>query len=576
MERSTSRSISNPASPRLSRHGWITVLALSALTSAVMVSPLAADSEADSYATLLEEAYPADGPGAAAIVMRDGEVLYRGARGMADLELGVALAPEHVFRLGSITKQFTAMAIMMLAEQGKLSVDDEITEFLPDYPTHGYRITVEHLLTHTSGIFSYTSIPDYMTGPEIRADLTTDELVDVFDEYEMDFAPGERWNYSNSGYVLLGAIIEKVSELSYSEYMQRHVFEPLGMENSHYGGSQVIPRRVEGYGGGPGGYANAPFLSMTQPHAAGSLLSTVDDLARWNAAVFGGELVKPESVGRMTRKAVLNDGEQADYGYGYQVGDFRGEPMIFHGGGIFGFVTMALWLPESKVYVAVLSNSPGNPAGPGRIARLMAAEAVGKPFPKRTAITLDAEVLADYVGVYRVDESATRSVILDDGKLYTQRSGSRRFEIRPHAEDAFFYEDTLSHLTFERDAEGRVTAMHFHPGGAEEAEVCKRLEGGPEEAPERETADVSPEVYDLLAGRYEIQPGFGVVISRDGDRIFSQVTGQEPAEVFPLSPWRYFLKIVEAEIEFEPGDDGRARAVTIHQGGQEVRAERVD
>ena len=280
----------------------------------LVVTASSVPADGDTYSDYLNAAYPADGPGATAIVVKDGEVLFLGARGMADLELGVPLTSDHVFRLGSITKQFTAASIMLLEQQGKLTVDDLITKHLPGYPTNGYEITIEHLLTHTSGIFSYTSIPGYMMGNEIRADLSTEELVEVFDDLEMDFGPGERWSYSNSGYVLLGAIIEKVSGQSYADFVKENIFEPLGMNNSHYGGSQLIPDRASGYQAIEDGYTNAPFLSMTQPHAAGSLLSTVGDLARWNAGLFGGDLLTEESVARMTTEFTLNNGEGTGYG----------------------------------------------------------------------------------------------------------------------------------------------------------------------------------------------------------------------------------------------------------------------
>ena len=560
-----------------SRYALVFLTAL--LILAPVLSASAASADASVYAEMLEEAYPADGPGAAVLLVRDGEVLFRGARGMAELELGVALAPEQVFRLGSITKQFTATAIMMLAEEGKLSVDDEITKFLPDYPTHGHSITVEHLLHHTSGIFSYTNIPGYMLSGKLRADLTTEELVDVFDELEMEFTPGDRWNYNNSGYVLLGAIIEEVSGQSYADFVEERIFEPLGMDDSHYGGSQLIPRRVEGYAGGPGAYENAPFLSMTQPHAAGSLLSTVDDLWRWHQALHGGKLVSEETLERMTTRAKLNDGEEVDYGYGLQILTVRGRHTIAHGGGIFGFSTQMMWLPESKVFVAVLSNSPQNPISPTQLARQLAAHAVGDPFPPQVKIELSPEKLSDYPGVYQIDDETSRTVTLEDGQLFTQRTGGARLPIHAFADDAFFYDGSQTYLEFVRDASGTVTAMNMYPNGEPDAELATRVEGstdGAAAADEREVADVSPELYDLWAGRYQIAPNFILELRREGDRLISQATGQGPVELFPSSIHRYFLRVVPAELEIVPGPDGRAEAVVLYQGGQEIRAARVE
>ncbi|MEM6796718.1 MAG: serine hydrolase, partial [Acidobacteriota bacterium] len=412
-------------------------------------------------------------------------------------------------------------------------------------------------------------------GRGIRADLSTSELVDVFDQEPMEFAPGAGWSYSNSGYVLLGAILEEASGMSYPEYVETQLFEPLGMSDSHYGGRQLIQRRVNGYEGADGEYRNARFLSMTQPHAAGSLLSTVDDLARWTRAVMAGEVVSLESVARMTTKTELTDGEIRDYGYGYQLGELRGERMIHHGGGIFGFSTHALWLPDSKIFAVVLSNSPSNAVTPSSLSTQLAAHALGKPFQTFTAIELDPELLAEYVGVYRVDESSTRSVLLEDGRLYTQRAGSERFEVLPHAEDAVFYSRSLSHLKFVRDADGRVSAMHFFPEGAETAQVAEKISETVETAPSRDVAEVSPELYDLWVGTYEIAPGFLLEIRREGDRLISQATGQGSLELYPASVHRYFVREVEAELEFEPGPDGRAQAVTLFQAGREIRAERA-
>jgi D-alanyl-D-alanine carboxypeptidase len=547
----------------------ITALPLSVLCLVLAALPVAAD-----YAESLEDAYPADGPGGAVIVVKDGDVVFRAARGMADMELGIPLEPGHVFRLGSITKQFTAAAIMKLADEGKLSVDDEITRFLPDYPTQGHTITIEHLLTHTSGIFSYTNIPGYMAGPEIRADLTTEELIEVFDDLPMQFAPGTRWEYSNSAYVLLGAIIEKVSGQSYAEYVREHLFKPLGMDRSHYGGHQIIPGRVQGYGEGPDGIVNAPYLSMTQPHAAGSLLSTVDDLARWNAGLFGGDVISAESLERMTTDFTLTDGEGTGYGYGLAIGTFRGEPSISHGGGIHGFATYGMWLPDSGVYVAVLSNNPGNRVSPEFLATALAAEAIGKPYPVREVIELDAETLSEYVGAYRIDEDTVREVTVADGQLFTQRSGGGRTPAFPHADDAFFYEQSRSHFVFERDDAGAVVRMLMYQQGGDEAEVAVR--DTEVVSDERETAEVSPELYDLWAGDYQIGPAFVLTVRREGDRLISQATGQPPFELHPSSSTRYFVREFPAEIEFIPGDDGRASKIVLHQGGQEIPAPRAE
>ena len=239
----------------------------------------------EDYQKILSEYFTDDGPGATAIVAKGGEILYQGAAGMADLELQVPMDVRHVFRLGSITKQFTGIAIMMLVEDGEVALDDPLTKFLPDYPTGEHVITVEHLLTHTSGIQSYTDMPGFMEH-EVRIGRSVDVLIDFFKDEPMQFAPGERWAYNNSGYILLGAIIEKASGQTYEAFVNEHIFEPLGMSRTYYDSHErVIAGRIPGYQPASGGPVNADFIDMSLPYAAGSLLSTVGDLLIWNTAV---------------------------------------------------------------------------------------------------------------------------------------------------------------------------------------------------------------------------------------------------------------------------------------------------
>ena len=535
------------------------------------VALAAADLEADRIDAILAKAYPDGQPGAAVIVTKDGKTVFRKAYGMANLELGVPLQPDMVFRLGSITKQFTAAAILLLEQRGELSVEDPITKHLPDYPVHGHRITVEHLLTHTSGIFNYTAIPGYMA-EKVRQDLSTDELVEAFKDQPMNFAPGERWSYSNSGYVLLGAIIEKVSGQSYADFVQKNIFEPLGMKQSYYGGHQIIPKRVAGYQGAPGSYRNADYLSMTQPHAAGSLLSTVDDLARWDQALYSDELLSRETFGRMTTPFTLNSGEKTTYGYGFQVGDVRGQRVIRHGGGIFGFRTDAIRIPDQKIYLAVLTNSTGPQPGPGFAATKIAAVALGDPFPEWKAVEVDSQVLSRYLGVYKISDDEQRILTLDNGRLFTQRGSGNRLEAVPASETTFFYRNSLSYFEIERDAQGNATAMLMHQNGSKQAERSERVSDKP---PLREAVQVDPGLYDAYQGVYQLAPGFSLTITHDGDRLLAQATGQPQVEIFPESETKFFLKVVNAQITFVREGGGPAEELILHQGGRDMPGKRV-
>ncbi|NNF67273.1 MAG: beta-lactamase family protein [Gammaproteobacteria bacterium] len=309
------------------------------------------------YDSWLDDAFAAEGPGATVILVRDGEVLFRGAAGMANLELAVPMEPDHVLRIGSITKQITAAAILLLQDRGELDVTDDITKYLPDFPTHGERITIAHLLSHTSGIFSFTDIPGYWRGDLIRTDHSVEQMIGLFADQPLQFPPGSDFSYSNSGYTLLGAIIERVSGKSYAEFLRTEMFEPLGIADTQYDGLQVVNRRASGYQhNSDDQYVNALPISMTHAYAAGAILSTVDDLARWNAALFDGRLLSDESLSAMTTANRLTDGTMTEYGYGLYVRERDGYRTIGHTGGIHGFSTSALWLPDECIYAAVLVN----------------------------------------------------------------------------------------------------------------------------------------------------------------------------------------------------------------------------
>lgn len=321
---------------------------------------------------LLATHFKSDAPGATVIVVKDGKTLLRKAYGLADAAKGIQMTPETTLRLGSITKQFTAAGILLLADEGKLSLSDPITRFFPDYPAQGKTITVEHLLTHTSGIASFTRKPDYLQN--MANDVTVSGMIDSFKNDPLDFEPGTRYRYNNSGYFLLGAIIENVSGLPYARFLEQRIFVPLGMNATAYEGYERSPSpRAAGHTMVEKAYGPARALSMTQPYAAGSLVSNVDDLAKWEAAIAGGRLLKPETWRKAFTPYRLASGEATAYGYGWHVGRLENAVMLSHGGGINGFRSHALLLPEHKLFVALLVNSDRGSVGIDELARKAAA-----------------------------------------------------------------------------------------------------------------------------------------------------------------------------------------------------------
>jgi CubicO group peptidase (beta-lactamase class C family) len=526
---------------------------------------------AKKFDAVMSKVYKPDEPGAAVIVRKDGKTVFRKGYGLADLELGVAVAPDMIFRLGSITKQFTAVSVLVLAQEGKLGLRDEITKFLPDYPTQGRKITVEHLLTHTSGILSYTDIPEWL--PLWRKDMTVKELVDLFKDKPMQFEPGASWAYNNSGYVLLGAIIEKVSGRTYADFVQERIFKPLGLKGSSYDDTErVVPRRVRGYQKGDGGFVNAPYLSMSQPYAAGSLMSTVDDLAVWNDAVFSGRLVRKEWLDRAFTPFALAGGESSGYGYGWFIGDFAGHRSIEHGGGINGFTSYELTLPEDKVFVAILTNSAVEGRNPEPRAVEIAWLALGLAEPERQAVTVAAGDLDAIAGVYANERKQEYYLSREGAKLLAQRQGASKNELYPASPTEFFLKDNPARFEFVKDAAGRVTGLRVRSRIGPVQVFAKT--GKPLPSP-RQEVEVDPKLYDRLAGDYELAPNFIISIIRRGDKLISQVTGQSEVEIFPESELRFFLKVVDAQVDFVVDASGLVTGLVLHQGGRDLPARKI-
>ncbi|MGY8985836.1 MAG: serine hydrolase domain-containing protein [Sphingomonadales bacterium] len=403
---------------------------------------------------VLSEIYPEDGPGVGAILYKGDEILYRGGHGLSNLELHIPNKAETVFRLGSISKQFTAAGIMLLKEEGKLEIDDPITKFLPTYPTNGHVITIRNLLTHTSGIKNYTAMQEFQN--IVGQEMTVDEMVDFFKNEPINFVPGEKYSYSNSGYFLLGVIIEKISGITYENFIQERIFTYLSLDNSYYGDfNRIINNRATGYSQGEEGLINSNYMSMSIPYAAGSLISNVDDMAKWNKALFAGKVVSQDSLREMTSPFTLNNGEISNYGFGLGIRTFKGQPMISHGGGIFGFSTNGAYLPESDIYVAILGNTDFQTRG--YESAKMLAIALGDPYRKIISQNVDDSILASYSGTYNIEESSIPTDISPGTSLvvtYTSDALSLSYAGAPSAElisvsnSMFYMKNSFSHIEF--------------------------------------------------------------------------------------------------------------------------------
>ncbi len=516
----------------------------------------------------ISEIYTPEGTGVTVLIAKDGKPIYRKAFGKANLELDVTMKPENVFEIGSITKQFTAVTILMLEEQGKLKVEDDITKYITDYPTHGKTITIHHLLNHTSGIKSYTSMDSFQK--HARTDMTPTELIDVFKNEPMDFDPGEKFLYNNSGYILLGHIIEVISGQSYEDFIEKNIFEKLGMTSSYYGSmKQLIKNRASGYNDTADGYVNADYLSLTLPYAAGSIMSTIDDLLTWQNAISANALITRKSLEKAINGSTLNSGEKIEYGYGWGSGKLQESRSISHGGGIFGYTTMGLFLPEENMYVIALSNC--NCKNVGAVAEKAAAITIGKPFPdKKDAIVLSEDELQKWVGAYEFDGEVVRHITLKDGQLFSQREGSTVLEIYPMTETNFIFDGGNTIYDFS-EKDGKKQAAFTSRGNTV---LGKEVDKTP--PAEKVAIALSAEALKSFEGTYELAPTFKIVVTAKDSQLFAQATGQPQFELFAEDEDTFFLKVVPASIDFEKDDAGKVVGLIMHQGGQDMPGKKVE
>ena len=395
-----------------------------------------------------------------ALVAKGDRVILDKAYGFANLEWNVPNTTDTKFRLGSVTKQFTAACILLLEERGKLSVSDPVKKFIPDAPAAWDKVSIFHLLTHTSGVPDFTSLPDY---PKIEPFATTPaKLMALFRDKPLDFQPGEQWKYDNSGYVLLTYVIEQVTGASYEKFVRENIFTPLGMSDSGYdSNSAIIRHRAAGYTAGRGGIENTGFIHMTVPQGAGALYSTTGDLFKWEQALFGGKVLKPASLDKMTTPY------KNGYAFGLFVDSSGGHKRISHGGGIEGFNTNLTYSPDDKLTVVVLSNLNGS--APGEIEGQLAAVARGEKvtLPKeRKEVPLDSSVLNRYTGAYRMTENggAIMLVALDGDHLTAKLDRQQALPVFPESEKEFFYKVVDAQITFS-DEPGKASQLTLHQGG---------------------------------------------------------------------------------------------------------------
>lgn len=516
---------------------------------------------------LLQAAYPADGPGASVIITRGGRTLYAAGRGFADVAGSRPLTPDSVFRIGSITKQFTATAVLQLVGEGKLSLDDRIGRFFPAFARPGADATVRQLLNHSSGIQDYSKIPRWI-GENRGTAISTEGLVALIASKPSRAAPGQAWEYNNSGYVMLGAIIEKLTGRPWHEAVEQRVARPLGLATLRHGVAAASDKgRAFGYTETQGVQQLAPPTHMSVPGGSGALVGSVRDLAVFARALHEGKLVKPALYREMTTPARLADGSTQPYGFGLRLKQIRDRPAFEHGGALSGYSTASIYIPGEDIFVAVFANSDDPATEPARLLRQLATLALGQPLPSFSRVAIDLKAIEPLFGTYSVTSGPPRYFFAREGKLFIAR-GEGELELLPAGDDRFFLADQgLTWLRFVRQP-GAEPRLELHQSDTVAPEIAVRTGPVPADA----EVKVPAEVLASYVGTYSTE-GSDAVLALDPA---GQLTIQLTSPPFPLravSNSIFIIDRVKSRIAFSRGADGVMRFV-IKRGARAINGRR--
>jgi CubicO group peptidase (beta-lactamase class C family) len=566
---------------------------LALLVFAVLTASAAiAQDKAQKIDALLKTYYDYGQLNGAVLVADGGKVIYKKGFGMANMEWEIPNQPDTKFRIGSVTKQFTAAIILQLVDEGKIKLDGKVTDYLTDYRKDtGERVTIHQLLNHTSGIPSYTGLPGFFQN-ESRNPYGVKDFVKKFASGDLEFEPGSKFSYNNSGYFLLGAIIEQVTGKPYAQVLKERIFDPLGMKDTGYDDdAPLIKKRAAGYQKTSDGYENAPYLDMLLPYAAGSIFSTVEDLYKWDQALYENKMVSAAGKELMFKPGLSN------YGYGFFIYDqpigktTQKAKITGHSGGINGFNSLFTRVVDQKSTIIILDNV-GLGRYQGNITNSIINILNNQPVdePKKPVAEALYKIAREKGGAaaaaeYRKLKAGETAAVYDfsEGELNTlgyQLLGSGRtkdaieifklnVEMFPASANPY---DSLGEA-YLKDGQKELALANYKksveldPKNVNGAQVVKRLEG-------KETK-VDPSNFDAYAGDYEIAPGFILTVTREGDKLMGQATGQTKAELEPISETQFAVSFAGANVTFEKDSAGKVTGLVLVQGGRTIKAKKI-
>ena len=532
--------------------------------------------------SLMNASFKPGQPGAVILVARDGIPIFRKAYGLANVELSVPNKPENVFAIASMTKQFTAVCILQLVQRGKLSLQDDIRKYLPNYNTQGRVITIEHLLTHSNGIPNITMRPDF--GRREVVEPSEEELLGCVMGESLLFEPGSDCSYNDFGFTLAALIVERVSGMRYGEYLQKNIFEPLGMKSSTSGTRErSIPLFASGYSSaGDTLFRPAEYFSWRWNLGMGDIVTCVDDLLKWDEALYTDKLLSQDILKKAWSPYVLADGRKANYGYGWAVSQYQDMQMVWHPGGMEGFRSISIRIPSQHLFVAAMSNN-GSTDAILTLARDIALEVAGKQAATPSFQHLTAEQLKEYSGVYETRQSGLfvlanqtrdkvyRYVTVQDTLLVAQRTGGPKITLHNVGKDLFMFEGSQTYALFHRDNNFKVISIEVYnePWSWGPNRFDMKTDNP---LPQKKVPIVlSGKTLKAYAGKYTFAGDDYVKVRVDSARIFVDEIG----EVFPESETRFLSRMVDARIDFLKNPKGVITGLIWTTLGS-VQAKKID
>jgi D-alanyl-D-alanine carboxypeptidase len=516
----------------------------------------------------LASVYRDDAPGATVAVMRDAVVVFERSYGLASVEPRVPLRPDMAMPIGSVTKPFTAALALMLVHDGKLRLDAPLHGLVTGWPAEPV-VTVDHLLTHRSGIKPFTELPQWQEPmrKDPSAGVAEAEILALLAKEPVVFAPGSAEAYSGSNYLLLAKVIEAVAGKPYDEVLRERILLPLGMSRTSCNAAPSAVAPVKGYRKHGATFAEEPFLGPARCLGGGGLASTAGDLARWGLVLGGSRALAPESKELMTSAPRVG----ASYTRGWEAWEHAGHRFVWHGGYTWGFLSAVVHDVEHGVTVALVSNnvSPVEEIDAQYLAKRLTLMAAGHggAEPRRTAVA--PARLALLAGVYADPTGVRRKVIAADGHLFSQRDGAPRYEIHPMSESEFFYVNSFVRFTFQRGADGRATGLV--ESGEGPTQTWTRVG----DLPVRKSISVAPEILETYVGRYEIRPGNTLTVTREGGRLFGQPSAGAKDEFKATTDTDFFIESGDTGFRFVRDAAGKVTAVLLHEGDWSLEAKRL-